>query len=212
MSQQPWRIPARIETERLVLRCYALDDVAAMDEVIPANKAHLETFLPWAREEPVGTERRTDLVTEFIAKYRAREDFTMGIFDRDTGAYLGGTGFHTRQGPGVLEIGYWLAETAQGRGLMTEAAAALARVAFSYAHAPRLEIRCEPANSRSRAIPARLGFALEDTRVGPCGSDGRDELQEVWVLTTATFADAPASAAPRPRLVDALGSVLAWPE
>jgi RimJ/RimL family protein N-acetyltransferase len=182
-----------------------------MDDVIPANRAHLETFLPWAREEPIGTEKRTELINGFIAKFAAREDFTMGIFDRATGAYIGGTGFHTRQGPGVLEIGYWLAADAQGKGLMTEAAAALTRVAFSYAHAPRVEIRCEPANERSRGVPIRLGFTLEDTRMAVCGSDEREELAEIWVLTSETFADSGASAAPRPVLRDANGDQLAWP-
>ena len=174
MADITWRIPFRIDTPRLAVRGYKPDDVAAMDEVIPGNRAHLERFMPWAREEPIGTDKRTELVAEFIAKVAAREDFTMGVFDRQTGAYLGGTGLHTRQGPGVLEIGYWLAEDAQGKGLMTEAAAALARVAFSFAHAPRVEIRCEPANERSRGVPQRLGFILEDTRMAVCGSDERE--------------------------------------
>lgn len=212
MDVGTWRIPALIETERLVLRCYALDDVPAMDVVIPANRAHLETFLPWAREEPVDTDKRRELVEEFIAKFRAREDFTMGIFDRSTGEYIGGTGFHTRQGPGILEIGYWLAADREGQGLMTEAAAALTRAAFSFAHAQRVEIRCEPSNERSKRVPQRLGFALEDTLVGPCGSDAREELQEVWALDRETFADAAASAAPRPDIFDATGSPLKWPE
>ena len=211
MAGTLWRIPARIHTARLTLRQYTLGDVGAMDEVIPANRSHLETYLPWAREEPIGTDKRTELVTDFIAKFAAREDFTMGIFDRATGAYLGGTGLHTRQGPGVLEIGYWLAADAQGKGLMTEAAAALTRVAFSFAHAPRVEIRCEPGNERSRGVPRRLGFTLEDTRVGPCGSDQREELAEIWVLDTVTFPDSAASAAPRPALQDANGDTLAWP-
>ena len=211
MAGTLWRIPARIDTPRLTVRGYKPDDVAAMDEVIPANRAHLERFMPWAREEPIGTHKRTGLVAEFIAKFAAREDFTMGVFDRQKGAYLGGTGLHSRQGPGVLEIGYWLAEDAQGKGLMTEAAAALTRVAFSFAHAPRVEIRCEPANERSRGVPQRLGFVLEDTRMAVCGSDEREELAEIWVLTSATFPDSAASAAPRPDVYDASGDALAWP-
>ena len=46
--KKKWRVPARIETERLVLRPYALDDVPAMDEVIPANRDHLIEFMAWA--------------------------------------------------------------------------------------------------------------------------------------------------------------------
>lgn len=202
MAEPKWRVPARIETTRLVLRCYSLDDVPAMDTVIPANRDHLKLFLPWAVEEPIGTDKRTQIVEEFIAKYTARADFTMGIFDRETGEYIGGTGYHTRQGPGVLEIGYWLAENRQGEGLMTEAAAALARVGISYAFADRVEIRCELANGRSKNVARRIGFALEAVV----------DDSEVWVITRDTFPDSAASAAPRPRIFDAIGSELTWPE
>lgn len=196
-----WRVPARIETSRLTLRAYSLDDVPAMDAVIPANREHLKTFLPWALEEPIGTQRRIEIVTEFIDKYAAGDDFTMGIFDRESGAYIGGTGFHTRQGPEVLEIGYWLAEDEQGKGLMTEAAAALTRVAISFAFARRVEIRCELMNTRSRNVPGRLGFALEKV----------EDDNEVWLLTAETFLDSAASAAPRPAISDSNGSPLQWP-
>jgi len=211
MAERRWRVPARIETARLVLRCYEPADAATMDVVIPANKTHLETFMPWATDEPLGTDKRRELVDKFIADYKAGDDFVMGIFDRASGAYLGGTGLHTRQGPDVLEIGYWLAEDAQGHGFMTEGAAALTRVAITYTGAPRVEIRCDPVNVRSRNVPQRLGFQLEDTRVAACGADGHQELAEIWVLTPNSFLDAAASAAPLPHLFDGIGSPLAWP-
>ena len=59
-------------------------DVAAMDQVIPANRAHLETFLPWAREEPISTEQRSGLVERFRADFKAGTDFTLGIFTAPT--------------------------------------------------------------------------------------------------------------------------------
>ena len=205
-----WRAPARIETERLVLRCYALADVGAMDQVIPANRAHLETFLPWAREEPISTEQRSELVERFRADFKAGTDFTLGIFDRANGEFLGGTGLHLRDHPDHLEIGYWLAESRQGEGLVTEAAAALTRVALQASHSPFIEIRCAPDNARSRRIPQRLGYSLADTLVTTCGSDAREELTELWQLTAENYLDSPASAEPRPQLFDANGSPLAW--
>ncbi|MGC4175819.1 GNAT family N-acetyltransferase [Demequina sp.] len=211
VPQRTWRVPARIETARLVLRPYTLEDVAAMDDVIPANREHLLTFLPWAVDEPVGTEKRTELVEKFIADFKAGTAFTLGIFDRATGEFIGGTGLHLRDHPGHLEIGYWLAEHRQGEGLMTEAAAALTRVALQWSHSPFVEIRCSPANARSRLVPQRLGFALVDTLETTCGSDAREELTELWQLTPEAFLDSPASAEARPALVDGIGSPLAWP-
>lgn len=58
-------------------------------------------------------------------------------------------------------IGYWLAEEAQGRGTMTTAVGALLDHAFYELELHRVEIHCAPDNRRSRAIPERLGFREE---------------------------------------------------
>lgn len=210
MANRQWRVPARIETARLELRCYSLDDVAAMDVVIPANREHLMRFLPWALQEPIGADARRELIEKFIAEFEGGSDFTMGIFERATGALIGGTGLHLRDHADHLEIGYWLAEDSQGQGFMTEAAAALTRVALEMSASPFVEIRCDPTNERSRRVPQRLGYVLVDTLVTTCGSDAREELSELWQLSPDIFLDSAASAEPRPTVFDGIGSPLAW--
>jgi RimJ/RimL family protein N-acetyltransferase len=178
-----------------------------MNEVIPANREYLLEFMAWAHDEPIGMDNRRALVEKFIAGYADGSDFTMGIFTRGGadggGEYVGGTGFHVREDH--LEIGYWLAERAQGQGLMTETAGALSRVALQYAFAPFVAICCHPANVRSRGVPKRLGYAL----TGMKDVDG--EPHEFWQLTQEAFLDSPASAEPRPEIYDANGSPLSWP-
>ena len=61
----------------------------------------------------------------------------------------------------TLQIGYWLGEGFEGRGLMTAACRALIAHAFAVGGAHRVEIRAATGNRRSRAIPERLGFRLE---------------------------------------------------
>ena len=207
VKQRKWRVPARIETERLVVRCYEPDDALAMDEVIPANREYLLEFMAWAHDEPIGMDNRRGLVEKFIAGYADGSDFTMGVFTRGSadGAgneYIGGTGYHVRDDH--LEIGYWLAEDAQGQGLMTETAAALSRVALQFAFAPFVAICCHPANVRSRGVPKRLGYSLNGMK------DVDGEPHEFWQLTQAAFLDSPASAEARPEIYDANGSPLAW--
>ena len=61
------------------------------------------------------------------------------------------------------DIGYWLIEDAQGRGIMTRVAHALVDYAFNDHGLHRLTIRAEPDNRRSWGVAERLGFRHEGT-------------------------------------------------
>jgi ribosomal-protein-serine acetyltransferase len=60
-----------------------------------------------------------------------------------------------------VEIGYWLGEEFQGRGIMTKACRTLTNYAFYEYRLNRVQIRCAPENKRSNAIIERLGFIKE---------------------------------------------------
>ena len=58
-------------------------------------------------------------------------------------------------------IGYWLDAQHKGRGVATEACRAFVNEAFTAYGLHRVEIRCGTGNTRSCAIPQRLGFTRE---------------------------------------------------
>lgn len=58
-------------------------------------------------------------------------------------------------------IGYWLGEKYNGKGIMTKSVQELVEIGYSYYSLNRIDIRCAVENSRSRAIPERLGFQNE---------------------------------------------------
>jgi ribosomal-protein-serine acetyltransferase len=60
-----------------------------------------------------------------------------------------------------VEIGYWLAAPFQGRGIMTRACRAMVAYAFDTLRLQKVVIRCALGNTRSCAIPQRLGFKHE---------------------------------------------------
>ncbi|WP_430867062.1 GNAT family N-acetyltransferase [Demequina aurantiaca] len=204
-------VPHRILTGRVETRAYEIADAEALDAAMAANHVRLREWMPWAWDEPQTLETRRNLLSHFRTRFEAGEDFTMGMFDRESGALLGGTGLHPRVGPGVLEIGYWLTADAEGRGLMTEVAGALTQVALGLGLTGRVEIHCDPANTRSRAVPSRLGYVLEDTRPGPAGSADEGRATEYWALELARYAESPLAASPRPALADAAGREIGWP-
>jgi RimJ/RimL family protein N-acetyltransferase len=155
--------PYRIETRRLVIRCYDPRDAVLLKDAIDSSLDHLRPFMPWIDQEPQTLEEKIELCRRFRAAFDSGENFVYGVFDRDERALLGGTGLHPRVGPGGLEIGYWIRASTTRKGIATESSAALTRVAFEVCGADRVEIRIDPANEASFGIPRALGFPLEAT-------------------------------------------------
>ncbi|WP_062465551.1 GNAT family N-acetyltransferase [Demequina maris] len=201
-----WYVPARIETERLILRRYRTDDAAAVSRVVAANRSRVVRFLSWPEALPSTGEVRAVLVAPSIALHERGQEFPMGIFDKATGDFIGGAGLHTDRGADALEIGYWIAADREGEGLITEAALALTRVALEVAGAERVEIWCDPTNRRATAVARRSGYASQGMRT----DDDGEEL-EVWAANVETLAGEPYASTPRPRLADPDGDEIPWP-
>jgi RimJ/RimL family protein N-acetyltransferase len=153
--------PYRIETERLVIRCYEPRDAALLKEAVDSSLDHLRPWMPWARDEPTTINAKVELLRSFRGRFDLDEDFVYGLFARDESRLVGGSGLHTRHGEGALEIGYWVRADAEGRGLATESVAVLTRAAFEHCGVDRIEIRVDPSNERSLRVPERLGYRRE---------------------------------------------------
>ena len=78
------------------------------------------------------------------------------------GAVAGATDIRGLSSPNkVGEIGYWLAENMQGRGIVTRTCRALLDYAFDELEFNRMQIRVATGNRKSLAIPERLEFQFE---------------------------------------------------
>jgi RimJ/RimL family protein N-acetyltransferase len=154
--------PYRIETERLVLRVWDPAEAPELAAAVESSLDHLRPWMPWAHAYPQPLAETVALLRTFRGRFDLGKDFAYGIFSRDESEVLGGTGLHRRD-EGSLEIGYWIRTDHAGQGLGTEAAAALTRVAFELCGVERVDIRCDPANAASRAIPRKLGYTEEAT-------------------------------------------------
>lgn len=175
----------RIETDRLVLRCWEPKDAHLLQEAAAASKEHLLPFMPWAINEPQTVDEKLERMRNFRSKFDRGEDFVYGIFIPDESRAIGGTGLHTRVSGNALEIGYWLHKDFTGQGLITESTAALTKVAFEIYHVDRMEIHCSVENLASAAVPRRLGYIHEATRRGLAWANGNETDSMIWTL----FAD-----------------------
>lgn len=182
----PWEgapAPYRIETERLVIRCYEPGDGELLKEAIDSSLEHLRTWMPWADNEPETVETKVAMLRQFRSQFDAGDNFTYGIFSADESEVLGGTGLHPRIGPGGLEIGYWIRASATRRGYVTESSAALTRVGFEVCGADRIEIRIEPGNDASLGVPRKLGFIEEATLRRRLPGRAGEPLRDMTIFT-----------------------------
>ena len=152
--------------------------------------------MPWAKHEPQTLAQKVELLREFRGQFDLGANSVYAIFDAAEERVLGGSGLHSRIGPGALEIGYWIRADAVGQGYATESTAALTRVAFEVADVERVEIRCAPANLASAAIPPKVGYVL---------TESGDDL--IFTLTAADYPASPSSSAPL-AAYDAIGTPL----
>ena len=145
-----------------MIRCWEPRDAPLLKEAIDDSLDHLRPWMPWALHEPQTLPEKVELLRTFRGQFDLGRDFVYGVFSRDETEVLGGSGLHTRVEEG-FEIGYWVRATATGRGVATETTAALTRVGIEFAGAERIDIRVDPANERSAAIPRKLGYVEEAT-------------------------------------------------
>jgi RimJ/RimL family protein N-acetyltransferase len=199
--------PYRIETERLVIRCYEPRDAPLTKDAVDTSREHLRPWMPWADNDPITLEQQMDLLRVFRSEFDAGENFAYGIFSADETEQVGGTGLHPRIGPGGLEIGYFVRASATRQGYITESTAALTRAGFEICGADRIEIRIEPGNDASMGIPRKLGFVEEATLKRRLPGRGDGPLRDVTIFTLFREDFDPAIASGL-RAFDALGRQL----
>ena len=197
----------RIETERLVVRCWDPKDAALIQEASAASKEHLLPFMPWAANEPQTVEQKVELMRRFRGMFDRGEDYVYGIFNKDETRALGGTGLHTRLKDNALEIGYWLHKDFINQGYITESSAALTKVAFELYHVDRMEIHCSVENLASASVPRKLGYTHEATRRRLGYANGKATDSMVWTLFADEYPNTP-SASSVMRAFDVVGNSL----
>jgi len=180
--------PERIESKRLVMRCWYPHDAPLLKDALDSSLPELQTWIPWARKEPSAIDVLEDRLSGYRDDFFAGRSALFALMDPDETEVLGGVGLYRRVGPGGLEIGYWVRSDQAGQGLATEATQAMTDVGFMLSGIERIEIHCDPLNAASHAVPKKLGYELAETpadhAVGPTGST-RDTM--IWMLTTERY-------------------------
>lgn len=182
------RVPYRIATGRLLLKCWEPSYAEQLSALVIESADSLLPWMPFAKAPYPTVDEEMNLLRTFRGNYDLGKDYVIGIFDADERAPMGSTGFHLRNSADCLEIGYWIAKRYQGRGYATEAAAALIKIAFELTDVARLEINTAVGNERSQKVIRKLGLQLE----GTLRNDGRDAYGKLvdhqkWSMTRSEY-------------------------
>lgn len=144
-----------------VLELSSLDESRAGElfELIDSNRQYLRKWLPWLDNNQY-LQNTVDFIK--LSRKQYSDNLSMNLAVCTEGAIAGIISLHRIDWLNrSTHIGYWLGETYQGSGLITRACRGLTDYAFNNMGFNRVEIRCAPVNSKSRAVPERLGFKEE---------------------------------------------------
>lgn len=175
----------RIETERLVIRCYQPEDACMLRNAIIESKQHLLPWMPWAHHQPEELETTISTMRNFRGQFDLGKDYFFGIFDKTETEIIGSTGLHTRVGGNGREIGYWIHVNHINKGLATEAVRALTKTGFEIEKLSYIEIHCSPQNIRSQNIPQKLGYRLQGQKE-QASAENPEEVM-VWAMFRSDY-------------------------
>ncbi len=65
----------RVETERLVVRCFQPSDAALLKAAVDASLDALRPWMPWALQEPQTVEAKVAMLRRFRAAFDSDSDF-----------------------------------------------------------------------------------------------------------------------------------------
>ncbi len=156
-----WSMFSAILQPGVELRLVEERHAPAMFAVVDRDREYLREWMPW-----VDATRTEDDILAFIRRsmeqFASNHGFSAGVWA--DGCMAGVIGIHHLDWANrKAEMGYWLAREFQGRGIATAAARAVTGHALVELELNRMEIHCATGNTRSSAVPKRLGFTFEGT-------------------------------------------------
>jgi ribosomal-protein-serine acetyltransferase len=126
--------------------------------LIERNQEHLYKWIALeAYEGSVETLRA--YVKQRLLQFINGEGYHLGIWYQD--ALVGIPDYRPNSRNRSVELGYWLEEAMEGKGIVTQACRTMVRHAFEEHEVHKVVISCAIDNPRSRAVAERLGFMQE---------------------------------------------------
>lgn len=142
-------------SDEIALNPLSVDDIFKIFNTINEEREYMREWLPFVdtTKEPEDTAGFVNHVLQtgekqFTITYKGKFVGLIGFKDIDVA---------NRK----TEIGYWLSQHAQGKGIMYRSVSRLIEYGFHELDLNRIQIKVAVANHKSRRIPEKLGFKEE---------------------------------------------------
>ena len=151
----------RLETERLILRRFVIEDAAAMYKNW-ASDADVTKYLSWpAHTSPEISE---NLMAEWVKKYGDEKFYQWAIVLKPADEPIGSISVVSmKEDISMVHIGYCIGKKWWHKGIMSEALKAVIDFLFDEVGANRIESYHDPNNPNSGGVMKKCGMKYEGT-------------------------------------------------
>ena len=151
--------PPTIETERLILRPFKLED--AQDIFAYASDEENTRYMIWERHQTI--DDTLIFLNLELANYEKGNCYDYAFVLKETGRLIGSGGCMSANAPHCAEIGYIIDKKYWGRGLVPEAMSALIGYFTRELKIKRIEAKHFCGNEKSGRVMEKLGMQYEGT-------------------------------------------------
>lgn len=145
--------------EHIKLQQTSPEHADGLFKAVDQNRVHLSKFLPWVSNMQKVTDF-DEYIQYCMDLYDQQQEISFVIFLHQT--IIGRIGLHHINQPNKsATIGYWLNRDMEGKGIISRSCKQIIDFAFTELGLNRIEIKAAVENTKSQAIPERLGFQRE---------------------------------------------------
>ena len=140
-------------------RALVLDDARSLANLVLVNRDFLAPWQPDRPDQYFTRDGQLAFIQRLLEQQAAKVCLPLVILD-EVGAIAGTVTLQSiiRGAFQSCSVGYWLAESAQGRGLATRAVGEATKIAFEVLRLHRVQAETLTHNLRSQRVLERLGF------------------------------------------------------
>lgn len=172
--------------DRVYIRLLNLEDAEPLTDLLVANREFLTPFEPIRPASDFTTEGQRQRINEAILERAEDRAYAFSIFELKEARLVGRVALSNvvRAAWQNSTLGYWVAQSENGKGFATEAVKLALRYAFQEAGLHRVQAGVMPRNRASAQVLIKAGMRHEGLSLRYLKINGVWEDHEMYAMTT----------------------------